>query len=92
MKRFLVFAGQSYYAAGGWADFRGDFDDIGEATKCCPLGTEIECRRDDTKDDEEADYAYDIEWRQIVDTQTLKVVHEGSAHSGTPDSRETWKQ
>ncbi len=26
MKRFLLFAGSIYYPAGGWDDFRGDFD------------------------------------------------------------------
>lgn len=26
MKRYLVFSGDTYYPAGGWNDFRGDFD------------------------------------------------------------------
>ncbi len=31
MKRFLVFSGYDYYPCGGWDDFLGDFDSIGEA-------------------------------------------------------------
>lgn len=28
--RFLLFAGDHYYPCGGWHDFRGSFDTIGE--------------------------------------------------------------
>lgn len=31
MKRFWVFAGDSYYASGGMADFIGQFDDLESA-------------------------------------------------------------
>lgn len=31
MKRFLLFRGQTYYAAGGWNDFKGSFDTLEEA-------------------------------------------------------------
>lgn len=31
LKRFLLFAGSNYYPAGGWQDFRGDFDTVEEA-------------------------------------------------------------
>ena len=31
MKRFFVFAGYTYYPAGGWDDFKGDFDTLEEA-------------------------------------------------------------
>lgn len=31
MKRFLLFAGPSYYPEGGWNDFVGDFDTSLEA-------------------------------------------------------------
>lgn len=31
MKRYLVFAGMTYYPGGGWTDFKGDFDDEGAA-------------------------------------------------------------
>lgn len=31
LKRYLVFAGETYYAAGGWNDFAGSFDTVGDA-------------------------------------------------------------
>ena len=31
MKRFLLFAGDNYYPAGGMEDFKGDFDTVDEA-------------------------------------------------------------
>jgi hypothetical protein len=33
MKRFLVFYGDQYYPAGGWGDFKGEFDTFEEAVK-----------------------------------------------------------
>lgn len=33
MKRFLVFAGDSYYASGGWSDFHADADTAEEAER-----------------------------------------------------------
>lgn len=32
MKRFLVFAGETYYPMGGWADFQKDYDTFEEAS------------------------------------------------------------
>lgn len=31
MKRYLAFSGDNYYPAGGWDDFKGDFDSLTEA-------------------------------------------------------------
>lgn len=31
MKKFLLFAGETYYPLGGWEDLRGDFDSIEDA-------------------------------------------------------------
>lgn len=31
MKRFVLFAGQRYYAGGGALDFKGEFDELGMA-------------------------------------------------------------
>lgn len=31
MKRFLLFAGESFYPSGGWHDFIADFDSLNEA-------------------------------------------------------------
>lgn len=33
IKRYLVFAGEDFYALGGWGDFCGDFDTEDEAFK-----------------------------------------------------------
>jgi hypothetical protein len=31
VKRFVLFAGETYYPSGGWGDFNGSFDTIEEA-------------------------------------------------------------
>jgi hypothetical protein len=31
MKRYALFAGDTYYPSGGWYDFRGSFDSFEEA-------------------------------------------------------------
>lgn len=35
MKRFLAFAGDYYYAMGGWGDFIGSFDSLDDAKAAC---------------------------------------------------------
>ncbi len=37
MKRYLLFAGDSYYPEGGWFDFKGDFDTVVDAIKSIAL-------------------------------------------------------
>lgn len=58
MKRYLVFAGEKYYPCGGWSDFYGTYDTMGEA-----LDATFKAREN-------------YEWVQIVDTETLKIVHQ----------------
>jgi hypothetical protein len=36
MKRYLLFAGDDYYPAGGFEDFIKDFDSIEDAENCLP--------------------------------------------------------
>ena len=36
LKRFLLFAGGSYYPNGGWLDFVGSYDTFPEAEKAVP--------------------------------------------------------
>jgi len=49
MKRFVLFGGPVYYAAGGFSDFVGSFDTVDEArhvaeTKICEvISPELEC-------------------------------------------------
>lgn len=58
MKRFLLFAGASYYPRGGWNDFQGDFDTLEEAQAKGPL-----CR--------DVYYAGDFpDWWQVIDSSS----------------------
>ena len=57
MKRYLTFCGYDYYPAGGWDDFRGDFESLELAKAHC----------DDSKREDLVD------WCQIVDTGTRRV-------------------
>lgn len=68
MKRYLVFAGDSYYATGGWGDYKGDFDDAKEAVA---RGKEYE-----------QEHAV-IGWWHVVDTYTGTIVHgKNGSYSG----------
>ena len=58
MKRYLVFAGQDYYAGGGWIDFREDFDDL-ESAETAARTIIVE---------------RDLEWWHVVDTSTGEIV------------------
>lgn len=31
MKRYLLFVGPNFYPSGGWSDFAGSFDELGQA-------------------------------------------------------------
>ncbi len=42
-RRFLLFAFDQYYPHGGWSDFEGSFDTLGEA-KESPLGKRMDAR------------------------------------------------
>lgn len=61
MKRYLVFASQDYYSAGGWGDFVKDF------------GTEEEARRFAEEKLAKMDPKDWVDWAQIVDLETEKV-------------------
>lgn len=52
MKRYLVFSGSHYYPYGGWEDFKGSFDDLGEAVALADL--------------EKGDSGYG--WANVIDT------------------------
>lgn len=56
MKRFLLFAGYTYYPAGGWNDFRDSFDTFDEGQEHLKKLTEAS--------------GYTINWGHIVDTTT----------------------
>ena len=74
MKRFLIFGGSDYYPAGGWNDFRGDFDtqDLASAEA---LRLALACQWD---------------WWHVVDSATKAVSHYHSSNpsvsrEGGPD-------
>lgn len=62
MKRYLLFAGSTYYPAGGWHDFRGDFDSIEEA----------KAKIDQDEEASDGWGAYD--WSHCIDSQTKEKV------------------
>jgi len=58
MKRYLVFSGNSYYASGGWLDFKKDFT----ATKAA-----IEFANSLHEED-------GLSWVHVVDSKTLQII------------------
>jgi len=60
MKRFLLFAGSTYYPSGGWNDYLGDFDST-EAAKDFLLSRSTSYSS--------------FDWWHILDTSNRTVVH-----------------
>lgn len=60
MKRFVLFAGITYYASGGWNDFVADFDDLPSA-----IASGMETMQSD-----------DWRWAHVVDVTTGDIVWE----------------
>jgi hypothetical protein len=58
MKRYLVFAGNSCYADGGWLDLEGNTDTIEEATAIALAATAN----------------ISSPWHHVVDTTTMEIV------------------
>lgn len=67
MGRYLLFAGDEYYPAGGWQDYKGRFDSVKEALKAAAGGTR------------NLDFQGTWDWWQIVDLATGKMVAEGTS-------------
>jgi hypothetical protein len=65
MQRFLLFSGYTYYAAGGWLDFKSSFTNLGdakdEAAKVLDAGIE--------------------DWAHVVDTVTGIIVWESETRA-----------
>jgi len=58
MNRYLLFAGDTYYPAGGWNDLKGDYTNLEEAKWVASMMyTERKC-----------------DWWQIVDTHINKII------------------
>lgn len=73
MKKFLVFAGETYYPSGGWEDYCGEFDNLSDAIAHAEsLGPS-------------SDYPY--RWAHVADVSHGKIVFEVDMHrSGLEDS------
>jgi len=81
MKRYLVFAGCTYYAAGGMNDFIGDFESIPTLNfvddyKCELNGKIILSTQEHDEGEPET-----IEWYQIYDTHTRERIQCGEIHN-----------
>lgn len=63
MKRYLLFFGMDYYPAGGWSDFKGDFDTIEEADARF-------------QQFEKSSSSLNGRWYQIIDTTNKLIVRE----------------
>lgn len=77
MKRFLLFAGDTYYPSGGWQDFKKSFDTVLEAVKTAA---------GNTKDTDLKGGTWD--WWQVVDLETGKMVEEGTSAVRSRDPEE----
>ena len=69
MKRFLLFAGASYYPQGGMHDFRDAFDSAEEAMNA--LQKEYLY---DPKGNPEYDSSFNVNWAHVVNVEQLKIV------------------
>jgi hypothetical protein len=75
--RYLLFAGDYYYPAGGWKDFYGAFESLEEAE------ARVEIRDatgvDDPECEAEIARVYDVrEWAHIVSLHTMQIVWQRS--------------
>lgn len=66
MKRYLVFAGDAYYPAGGWDDFREAFNTLDEAKEYAET-----IRRKNASFDHKRVYDT-FDWQQIVDLEKME--------------------
>jgi hypothetical protein len=69
MKRYLVFAWDDYYPAGGWGDFVGAFDDLDAAKACAAQCTSVEGWRGEGHRE-----GRHYDGSEVIDLQTLREV------------------
>lgn len=66
MKRYLIFAGSTYYPSGGYVDISATFE------------TEAECRAWMTENVDDETWDKDFQWAHFLDTTTwVAVNHDG---------------
>lgn len=76
MRRYLVFAGESYYPRGGWGDFRSDWNKLDFAIEA---GTALLQNQIDSMFGTKANISCDdqADWFHITDTETGKICYTG---------------
>lgn len=67
MDRYLLFAGQVYYASGGWRDYRGSFTDLVIA----------KLRAEELLNNEDAIF----DWYHIVDVDSGEIVDQSETEA-----------
>jgi hypothetical protein len=82
MKRYLVFAGECYYACGGANDFIAAFEDLDEATKRAKWEETENERGIPEEEKKESDWPprRPNEWSHVFDLLTQKVVYRSQSH------------
>lgn len=83
-RKVLAFAGQTYYAGGGFADFVGLYNSVEEAIEATPLviwGTprDMEVIPNSKPSEDMDDDGPFNDWRQIVDYETFEILAEHGA-------------
>ena len=66
MKRYLLFAGDTYYPGGGWSDYKGSFDTIEEAKTSALAGERWS-----------AEHIHKFDWWQVIASITETEVADG---------------
>ncbi len=76
--RYALFAGDQYYPAGGWQDYKGSYDSLTQALKAA------------AGDTRNTDLQGKWDWWHIVDLETGKMVEEGVSEviRRSPDQEE----
>lgn len=86
MKRYLVFAGKSYYPSGGWSDFRSSFDDLESATaEAARLVLEPKHDENAFRDDGR------FEWSHCVDLVTGEGQYIQRSYNGDVSRGPVWR-
>lgn len=66
MKRYALFAGETYYSRGGWFDFANAFSE-----KSAAIRAAMAAYKDSMKDEDAVER---IDWWHVIDTQRCKLV------------------
>ena len=88
---FLLFAGETYHARGGWADFHGRYESLDEALKRAHEMQIIADRDSFTSGAKPDDHCH-IDWWHIVDLDTGHAVLCGNAGYDREDPKRLFWQ